>query len=64
MNQLTLQNVQHNLQVVYIPKTGPVETGVVKSWNHRYIFVNYFKDGQLQKTAQATDPKHLFINEN
>ena len=35
------------------------EHGVVKSTNQRFVFVNYIRNGILQHTAQATDPRDL-----
>ena len=33
--------------------------GVVTSVNEKYVFVRYIRDGVLQHTAQATDPRDL-----
>jgi hypothetical protein len=35
------------------------EFGIVKSINEKYVFVNYTRNGIVQETAQATDPKDL-----
>lgn len=41
--------------VVYRPRPGVVEQGVIMSVNDRYVFVRY----GAQMTSQATDPEHL-----
>jgi hypothetical protein len=41
--------------VVFTPRVGPHEDGVITSWNDKYIFVRY--DGD--KTSKATNPSNL-----
>jgi len=41
--------------VVYTPRVGPREDGVITSWNDRFVFVHY-RSGD---TAKATDPRDL-----
>ena len=36
-----------------------VETGYVSSTNEKFVFVKYIRKGNLQETAQATDPREL-----
>lgn len=40
-----------------------IQKGVVKSKNDYYVFVRYVRNGELQATAQATNPKDLINNE-
>ena len=57
-------------RVTYVPSykanefiemgTG-AEHGVVKSTNELFVFVNYVRNGILQETAAATNPKDLLI---
>lgn len=55
-------------RVIYVPTHAngdinhpDVEYGTVKSWNKKFIFVNYVRNGIPQMTAQATSPKDLYL---
>lgn len=53
----------HGMWVWYVPASGDMEKGRVKSWRDDYIFVVYKCDGKWdeyeQYTAAATNPKDL-----
>jgi hypothetical protein len=41
--------------VVYVPRFGPSEHGVISTWNEKYIFVRYGGTGSM-----ATRPEDLW----
>lgn len=43
--------------VVYVPRFGPREDGVITSWNEEYVFVRYA--GSLSERGVATYPRDL-----
>lgn len=58
--------------VIYVPNHAFVngkptfnhkdcEYGIIKSANDTFVFVNYVRQGIVQSTAQATDPRNLFL---
>jgi len=56
-------------RVIYIPThaEGNVnhpdcEYGIVSSWNDKYVFVKYVRNGIPQMTAQATSPEDLYVD--
>lgn len=56
-------------RVIYIPTHAEgninhpdCEYGTISSWNDTYIFVKYVKNGIPQMTAQATDPRDLYLD--
>jgi hypothetical protein len=53
LNSLTESDLGRG--VVYTPRTGPREDGVITSWNDKYIFVRY--DGD--RVSKATNPGNL-----
>ena len=61
MIDITSLNATHKGRaVVYTPRVGPREDGVIASWNEAYIFVRYGAD----RTPKATDPNDLdFLKE-
>jgi len=55
-------------RVIYVPThaNGDInhpdcEYGIVKSWNKKAIFVNYVRNGIPQMTAEATNPRDLYL---
>ena len=55
-------------RVIYVPTHAEgninhedCEYGIIKSWNNKFIFVNYVRNGIPQMTAQATDPRDLYL---
>jgi hypothetical protein len=53
---LHLDEAEIGRKVVYIPKHGKREDGVITSKNHKFIFVRYGNN----VTSIATNPKDLF----
>jgi len=56
-------------RVIYIPThaEGDInhpdcEYGTVSSWNDKFIFVKYVRNGIPQMTAQATSPEDLYLD--
>lgn len=60
---MQLSDFKHGQQVTYVPKRGPAERGIVKSVNHKFVFVVYKCGANWEHfdryTAAATDPKDL-----
>lgn len=68
ISDLTVNDFSPGIKVRYVPRHAhgdlthkDVENGIVKSTNDKYVFVNYIRNGILQETAQATDPRDLLI---
>jgi hypothetical protein len=55
-NRLHLNEAEIDRKVVYIPKHGKREDGVITSKNHKFVFVRYGNN----VNSIATDPKFLF----
>jgi hypothetical protein len=56
-------------RVIYVPTHAEgnlnhldCEYGTVSSWNDKFIFVKYVRNGIPQMTAQATDPRDLYLD--
>ena len=68
----TVDHFEIGMSVRYIPRhlvqgskwfdSPEVEPGIVTSISNRYVFVRYAKNGQMSKTASATDPRDLLID--
>jgi hypothetical protein len=54
---MTIEEAMKNIgkSVVYQPKVGPIEAGVITSVNNKFIFVRYGS----HKHSQATKPEDL-----
>jgi len=64
-----MKNPKIDERVIYVPKHAKknlthsdCEHGVVSSFNDKFIFVKYIRNGILQSTAQATSPEDLYRN--
>jgi hypothetical protein len=64
-----MKDPQTEESVIYVPKHAKgnlnhpdCERGVVSSFNEKFIFVKYIRNGVLQHTAQATNPSDLYRN--
>jgi len=56
-------------RVIYVPTHAEgninhkdCEYGIIKSWNDKFIFVNYVRNGIPQMTAQSTRPEDLYLD--
>lgn len=45
----------------YILNRSKFSKGVISSKNDKFIFVKYYVNGELQSTAQATNPQDLIL---
>jgi hypothetical protein len=64
-----MKNPEINEGVIYVPRHAKknlnhpdCEHGIISSFNDKFIFVRYIKNGILQETAQATKPECLYRN--
>lgn len=64
-----MKNPKEGESVIYIPahahgnlKHEDCEYGEISSFNDKFIFVKYIRNGILQKTAQATRYEDLYRN--
>jgi hypothetical protein len=55
-------------KVIYVPKHAKgdinhpsAERGIISSFNDSFVFVKYYRNGDLQETAQATEYEHLYL---
>ncbi len=68
----TIKDFQFDKKVIYVlyvpshyidefkkGKHKDCEKGIISSMNDKFVFVKYYRNGVLQNTAQATDPKDL-----
>lgn len=55
MNISELTDSDKGRHVIYTAHHGERESGVISSWNDRYVFVRY----GMGSTAAATDPSQL-----
>lgn len=65
---MKLSEAKKGLEVKYIPTHAwgdedhpHCETGIISSWNDKYIFVRYFRNGMSQHTPESTQPEDLVI---